>query len=59
MKRKMLMVLLVVLVCTGCGMLEPTCKAEGCEETDIYDEGYCKVHYYENVGDNLLKDIFN
>lgn len=60
MKRKIVALLLVaVCMLSGCDMFEPTCKAEGCEETNIYEDGYCKTHYYINVGDTLLKDIFN
>ena len=39
--------------------LEPTCKASGCDETDIYKDGYCKYHYYKNAGEDFLKGLFN
>ena len=59
--KKLILVVLMTAVCLlpGCDMLEKTCRAEGCEETNLYDEGYCKKHYYINVGDNLLKEVFN
>lgn len=61
MKSKITSILLLTAVAvqlTACS-LEPTCKEPGCEETNIYEDGYCKVHYYENVGENVIKDIFN
>lgn len=60
MKKKLLAaVLIAVCMVSGCAILEPTCRFEECEETVIYEDGYCKTHYYMNVGDNLLKDLFN
>ena len=32
------------------------CKAEGCDETDLYDDGYCKYHYYKNFGQNAIDE---
>ena len=37
----------------------PTCKSEGCEEIELYQEGYCKYHYYLSVGDTILKELVN
>lgn len=48
-----LFILLMVVQLTACGR---TCKEKDCKE-EIYDDGYCKYHYYMNVGDNLLQDI--
>lgn len=61
MKRKIKAIILLAVLAvelTACS-LEPTCKAPDCDETNIYEDGYCKVHYYENVGENIIKDIFN
>ena len=35
------------------------CKEAGCTETVIYQEGYCKFHYYTNVGETAIKDFLN
>ncbi|MCQ2535531.1 MAG: hypothetical protein MJ110_01020 [Lachnospiraceae bacterium] len=44
----------------GCGInFDQTCKMSDCEETNIYEDGYCKYHYYQNVGDTIVKDFFN
>lgn len=61
MKKKMKFLILLVAALvqlTACSM-EPTCKVAGCDETEIYEDGYCKYHYYEKVGDTIMKDIFN
>ena len=60
MRRKisLLVILAMSLYLSACS-LEPTCKVSDCSETEIYEDGYCKYHYYENVGDNLLKDLIN
>lgn len=62
MKRKMfimLVALTIILQMTACGLFNRTCKASGCDETDIYSDGYCRFHYYENVGSNLINDLFD
>ena len=51
------MVLAIVVQLTACGA--KTCKVDGCGETEIYEDGYCRYHYYEKVGTNILKDLFN
>lgn len=59
-KKKVLglgMVVVFVLSLTACGA--KTCKVKGCQETTIYDDGYCRYHYYENLGSNIMKDILN
>lgn len=61
MKTKIIVALLVMVMAlqfAACS-LEPTCKASGCDETEIYEEGYCRYHYFKNAGEDLLKDIFN
>lgn len=64
-KKSITIILAVVMTLSLCAcdmeieMPEPTCKYEDCEETDLYDEGYCKYHFYLSVGDNLLKDLIN
>lgn len=61
MKKKLLAVLFVtvmVLQLVACS-LEKTCKASGCDETEIYQDGYCKYHYYMNAGEDFLKELIN
>lgn len=64
MKKKFLACFLLgvmALQFTACSF-EPKCKKDGCDETEIYDDGYCEKHYYENVGDNLkdkVKGLFD
>lgn len=61
MKKKMMVVLLMVTMMTqvvACS-LKKTCKVSGCDETDIYQDGYCKLHYYEKVGENLINELGN
>lgn len=61
MKRKITILLLMVTTITqitACS-LKPTCKTDGCDSTEIYQDGYCKKHYYEKVGENIINDLFN
>lgn len=58
-KARVLIALMLVAVQLAACSIEPTCKAEDCSETEIYEDGYCRYHYYENVGGNIMKDIFN
>lgn len=61
MKKKLLAVLFVAIMAfqlVACS-LQPTCKESGCDETEIYQDGYCKYHYYMNAGEEILKDIIN
>lgn len=61
MKRKLAALLTIISILsmlTACS-LEQTCKADGCEETEIYQDGYCKYHYYINAGEDILKGIVN
>ena len=51
-------IMMMVLHLTACS-LQITCKADGCSETDIYEDGYCRYHYYMRAGENLIKDFFN
>lgn len=51
------MVLLLSGTLAGCGA--KTCKVGGCNDTEIYEDGYCRFHYYENVGENILQDLFD
>lgn len=63
MKKKFLALLLMTVMALQLGAcsfnFEPTCKESGCEETDIYEEGYCKYHYLMKAGENVLKDFIN
>jgi len=58
-KKKVIISLLIVTVIllTGCNMF--TCKKQGCNEKDIYKDGYCKYHYGINEGEEMIKDIIN
>lgn len=62
MRKRLVMTAAAVLmaamfILTGCG--QEHCKYPGCTETDIYEDGYCKYHYYKEAGDNTLKHIIN
>lgn len=43
---------------TACSF-EKTCKALGCDETKIYEDGFCKYHYFINAGESIIKDKVN
>lgn len=61
MKKRITAVLLVTFIAlqlVACS-LEQTCKASGCDETEIYQDGYCKYHYYMNTGEDFLKELIN
>lgn len=58
-------IVLALSMLSGCS-LEKTCKAPDCNETDIYEDGYCKYHYQKNLmmdvlkeGENTLRDFVN
>jgi len=55
----LLIMLAAVVQLTACETPEPTCKEPDCEELEIYQDGYCKYHYYLNVGETALKDLIN
>lgn len=60
MKKKIATVLFIGMAAvqlTAC--IAFTCKEQGCDETDIYEDGYCKYHYGINAGEEALKDIIN
>lgn len=61
--RKGLITLILVGVTALCSLtacsLQQTCKASGCDETNIYMDGYCKYHYYLTTGEDALKDLIN
>lgn len=61
MKKKIVMLFMIAIVALQLGAcsFEPHCKESGCEETNIYEEGYCKYHYYIKTGEELIKDIIN
>lgn len=59
MKKRVFTTLLafgMVLQLTACSF--NTCKESGCDD-EIYEEGYCKYHYYIHAGEDILKDIIN
>ncbi len=47
----------IVLQLTACSITN-TCKESGCDD-EIYEEGYCKYHYYLKAGSDIIKDIVN
>ncbi len=49
--------LIAVLQFMACSLIN-TCRESGCDD-EIYEEGYCKYHYYINAGSDFLKDILN
>lgn len=59
---KIKLICIALLVClmglTACSF-EKTCKATDCEEVNLYQDGYCKYHYYINLGEDTLKSIVN
>lgn len=59
MRKKIFVVLMALATAAQLTACSKTCKADGCSSKDIYEDGYCRLHYYENVGGNILKDIFN
>lgn len=63
MKKKIIAILIIAVMAlqlSACTFdFEPTCKEDGCTEKEIYDEGYCRYHYYMNAGESILKDIIN
>lgn len=61
MKRKLtilLFVLTMAMSMTACSF-NMSCKAPGCDETELYEDGFCKYHYYMNAGEGVIKDIIN
>lgn len=59
MKKRVFTALLalgMVLQLTACSF--NTCKESGCDD-EIYEDGYCKYHYYIHAGEDILKDIIN
>ena len=44
----------MLLQLSGCAA---HCKEPGCDESEIYQDGYCKYHYYKNLGEDALSDI--
>lgn len=53
--------LAMVLSLSACG--PQTCKEEGCDDTNIYQDGYCKYHYTlhnaKQTVDDAAKGIFD
>ena len=59
MKKRILslfIALITVSQFTACGLF--SCKESGCDD-EVYEDGYCKYHYYINAGRDILKDIIN
>lgn len=70
MTKKLIIVAMVSVMglssITGCSLLTKTCKEPGCEETEIYKDGYCKYHYEKHMlgdmvdeAEGALKDFIN
>lgn len=59
MIKRVLILMMVLFLSAQLTACSRTCKADGCNEKEIYEDGYCRLHYYENVGNNILKDLFN
>ena len=59
MKKRILVGIILLLAAVGlvgCG--PKTCKEKGCDDTEIYKDGYCEWHYYENAAGDVLEEIF-
>ncbi len=58
--RKRMMTILAVLamavVMTACSLFN--CKEKDCSE-EVYEDGYCKYHYYIHAGEGIIKDFIN
>lgn len=48
-----------IITATTPEITDQTCKEPSCTEIAIYQDGYCKFHYYSNVGESVLKDFLN
>lgn len=60
MKKKIMAVFSIILTAAMLTACAPfTCREQGCNETEIYKDGYCKYHYGLNAGENMLKDLIN
>ncbi len=51
----MVLAMASVVSLAGC-TFKQTCKEPGCDETNIYQDGYCKYHYGTNQVDELIDD---
>lgn len=58
MKKKLTAIIMLLAIMLSACSFTPTCKANGCD-SDIYQDGYCKYHYYLKNGEDTLKDIIN
>jgi major membrane immunogen (membrane-anchored lipoprotein) len=56
--KKVLFVMMLSSVMLSACSFTQTCKAEGCDE-EIYQDGYCKYHYYLKNGEDTIKNLIN
>lgn len=61
-----LIIIMSFTAVTGCSFFTKTCKESGCEETEIYKDGYCKYHYEKHLlgdvvdeAEGMIKDFVN
>lgn len=57
-KRKLIVVTLLLSIMLSACSFQQTCKVSDCDD-EIYQDGYCKYHYYLKNGEDTLKDIIN
>lgn len=57
-KRKLIAVVILLSAMLSACSFDLNCKAEDCD-SEVYQDGYCKYHYYLKNGEDFLKDIFN
>lgn len=57
-KKRILLVIAAMLVSLFCGCGKKTCKESGCDETELFKDGYCEWHYYENAAGDVLEELF-
>ena len=58
LKKKLVAALILIALMLSACSFTPTCKASDCD-SEIYQDGYCKYHYYLENGKDTLKDIIN
>ncbi len=57
-KKKLIVVVILLSAMLSACSFALNCKANGCD-SEIYQDGYCKYHYFLKNGEDTLKNIFN
>ena len=59
MKKRVLGVFVALITVLQLMACSPNaCKESGCDD-EVYEDGYCKYHYYLKAGSDIIKDIVN